>query len=143
MPNYKPKVPDLNATELSKSRDTLYANRSKFTPEAYQEAQNTLGPMEHSKFVEGEFQKDKPISGISSALLSPIWTGFKLTNAGLRGMGYTEKDFPTINKHLSDTFGEKLGQEDWSQPSVGEIGQAFKGAGSGFLDWLSRKMGNY
>jgi hypothetical protein len=139
MPNFAPKIPDLSAEELTKAREFLFKNRETLGPGPQQAAQNALGPIEHGKFVEGLFKNNSPMAGLATGLASPIYTGFKLANIGLRNMGYTEKDFPTINKYLNQYGEEQLGQEDWSQPSFGEIGEAFKGTGRGVLDWVSRR----
>jgi hypothetical protein len=140
MAKIQPKVPDLSFDELNKARESI--QESNIDPSLKREAQNTLAPIEHGKYAEQLFKDNEPLLGLSNIVTAPAWTGFKLANSGLRKLGFTENSFPRLNKWMDEVGGEKLAQEDWSDPSISEIGHAYTGMGKGFLGWLSRVVNN-
>jgi hypothetical protein len=61
----------------------------------------------------------------------------------LRALGYTEHDFPMINNSsIMKSLDEKLGQDDWSDPSVSSVLRAFLGLGQGLKTMTMERMLN-
>lgn len=107
------------------------------------QAQNILAPREHQALIR-ESTQENPAVGLGLALGSiPYNAVFKPANKALRGLGYTENDFPAINNSaIMQKFGEKLGQADWSDPSVSAVLRAFLGLGQGVKALTMEKMLN-